>query len=234
PEGPAFYVPDEALQEYRKAVERGRAWEEEWKAAFEVYEHDFPEEAGLWRTVMAGELPEGWEAVLPEFKPEDGSIATRAASGKVLNAIIQKLPTLMGGSADLAPSTSTYLKGYGDFGFDEWCGHNMHFGVREHAMGGIVNGLAMHGGVIPYSATFLTFSDYMRPSLRIAALTEAPSTFIFTHDSIGLVEYGPLHLPIDHLASLCAMPVMTRLRPLVAIETAALWRILFVRRKPGA
>ncbi|MCH7719163.1 MAG: transketolase, partial [Chloroflexi bacterium] len=193
PEEPPFYVPDEALAEFRKAVDRGRAWQEEWSAAFAEYERAYPEEARLWRTVMAGELPAGWDAALPTFSSADGAIATRVASGKVLNAAIQGLPTLVGGSADLAPSTNTYLKDHGDLGFDEWSGHNMHFGVREHAMGNIVNGMALHGGVIPYGATFLVFSDYMRPAIRLAALQETHVIFIFTHDSIGLGEDGPTH-----------------------------------------
>ena len=140
----------------------------------------------------------------------------------------------MGGSADLAPSTNTYLFGYGDFGFDEWCSHNMHFGVREHAMGNIVNGLALHGGVIPYGATFMIFSDYMRPALRLAALQEAHAVFIFTHDSIGLGEDGPTHQPIEHLASLRAIPGLTVYRPADANETAECWRLAIERRGPSA
>jgi transketolase len=183
---------------------------------------------------MAGELPSGWDAALPTFTSEDGPMATRVASGKVLNAAIQGLPTLVGGSADLAPSTNTYLKDYGDLGFDEWCGHNMHFGVREHAMGNIVNGMALHGGVIPYGATFLVFSDYMRPSIRLAALQEAHAIFVFTHDSVGLGEDGPTHQPIEHLASLRAMPGLTVLRPADANETVACWRLALERRGPSA
>jgi transketolase len=148
--------------------------------------------------------------------------------------VIQGLPTLVGGSADLAPSTSTYIEGHGDLGLDEWCGHNMHFGVREHAMGAIVNGMALHGGVLPYGGTFLTFSDYMRGALRLAALQNAHSIFIFTHDSIGLGEDGPTHQPIEHLASLRAMPNMTVLRPADANETAACWRLAIDRAGPAA
>ena len=234
PEEPAFHVPQEALAEFRKALDRGRAWDEEWNARFAQYERAYPDEARTWRTVMAGELPSGWDASLPTFTSEDGPMATRVASGKTLNAAIQGLPTLVGGSADLAPSTSTYLKGYGDLGFDEWCGHNMHFGVREHAMGNIVNGMALHGGVIPYGATFLIFSDYMRPSIRLAALQGTHVIFIFTHDSIGLGEDGPTHQPIEHLASLRAMPGLTLLRPADANETVACWRLALERRGPSA
>ncbi len=234
PEEPSFHVPDDALVEFRKALDRGRTWEQEWDAKFTQYEVDYPEEALLWRNVMAGKLPEGWDSAFPKFSSEDGTIATRVASGKVLNGAMQGLPTLVGGSADLAPSTNTYLKGYGDFGFDEWCGHNIHFGVREHAMGNIVNGMALHGGVIPYAATFLVFSDYMRPTLRLAALQRAHVIFIFTHDSIGLGEDGPTHQPIEHLASLRVIPGLTVFRPADANETAACWRLALVRSGPSA
>ncbi len=229
-----FYVPDEALAEFRKALERGAVWEASWRERLDGYEREFPEEARSFARAMAGELPPGWEAALPTFSSEEGAVATRVASGKVLNAVAQVLPTLVGGSADLAPSTETYLKGYGDFEFDEWCGHNMHFGVREHAMGGIVNGMALHGGLVPYGATFLVFSDYMRPAIRLAALMKAHSIFIFTHDSIGLGEDGPTHQPVEHLASLRAMPNLTVLRPADANETAACWRLALERKGPCA
>ncbi len=234
PEEPSFHVPDEALAEFRKALGRGRAWEQEWDAKIARYEVDYPEEARLWRSEMAGQLPEGWDKALPRFSSEGGAIATRVASGKILNGLIKRLPTLVGGSADLAPSTNTYIQGYGDLGFDEWCGHNMHFGVREHAMGNIVNGMALHGGVIPYAATFLVFSDYMRPALRLAALQRAHVIFIFTHDSIGLGEDGPTHQPIEHLASLRAIPGLTVFRPADANETAACWRLALEREGPSA
>jgi transketolase len=233
PAEPAFFVPDEALAEFRKAVERGREWQDEWNDRFAAYESRYPDDAASWRSALSGTLPAGWDAGLPRFTAGE-STSTRAASGKVLNALAANLPTLIGGSADLAPSTSTYLRGYGDFEADEWCGHNMHFGVREHAMGGIVNGMARHGGVIPYGATFLVFSDYMRPSLRIAALMQAPSYFIFTHDSIGLGEDGPTHQPVEHLASLRAMPNLTVLRPADANETVACWRLALHRNGPVA
>jgi transketolase len=234
PEEPPFYVPPEALAEFRKALDRGRAWQDEWLERLTAYERDYPTEAKSLARALAGELPEGWADALPAFSSFGGELATRVASGKVLNAIVPVLPTLVGGSADLAPSTDTYLKGYGDFDFDQWCGHNMHFGVREHAMGAIVNGMALHGGVIPYGATFLVFSDYMRPSLRLASLMKAHSIFIFTHDSIGLGEDGPTHQPIEHLASLRAMPNLTVLRPADANETAACWRLALERSGPTA
>jgi transketolase len=161
-------------------------------------------------------------------------MATRVASGRALNAAVKGLPTLVGGSADLAPSTETYLRGYGDLGFHEWCGHNMHLGVREHAMGAIVNGMALHGGVIPYGGTFLIFSDYMRPAIRLAALMQTHVIFIFTHDSIGLGEDGPTHQPIEHLASLRAIPGLTVLRPADANETVACWRLALERKGPVA
>ena len=234
PEEPPFFVPDEALAEFRKALDRGAAWEEEWSARFRSYEQHYPDDARLWSTVMAGELPAGWDAAVPSFEPADGALATRAASGKVLNGLVQGLPTLLGGSADLAPSTNTYLLGYGDVGLDEFFSHNMHFGVREHAMGNIVNGLALHGGVIPYGATFLIFSDYMRPALRLAALQGLPVVFIFTHDSIGLGEDGPTHQPIEQLAALRAIPGLTVYRPADANETAECWHLAVERREPSA
>ncbi|MDZ4278689.1 MAG: transketolase, partial [Dehalococcoidia bacterium] len=234
PEEPEFYVPDDALAGFRKALDRGRAWEDEWNDRLAEYERAYPDDAKVLRTALAGELPDGWDAGFPTFSSEDGAVATRVASGKTLNAAIEGLPTLVGGSADLAPSTSTELKGYGSFGFDEWCGHNMHFGVREHAMGNIVNGMALHGGVVPYGATFLVFSDYMRPAIRLAALQEAHAIFIFTHDSIGLGEDGPTHQPIEHLASLRAIPNLTLLRPADANETVACWRLALERDGPAA
>ena len=234
PEEPLFHVPEESLAEFRKAIERGAAWEAEWGERLRSYERSHPDDARLWRTTTAGELPEGWDAHVPSFDPADGSLATRAASGKVLNGLVEGLPMLLGGSADLAPSTNTYLVGYGDLGMDEWYSHNMHFGVREHAMGSIVNGLALHGGVIPYGATFLIFSDYMRPALRLAALQQAPGIFIFTHDSIGLGEDGPTHQPIEQLATLRAIPGFSVYRPADANETAECWRLAVERRQPCA
>ena len=182
---------------------------------------------------MAGKLPEGWQEALPVFSSGDGALATRIASGKVLNAIVGSLPTLVGGSADLASSTNTLLKGYGDLGIDGWSGRNVRFGVREHAMGGIVNGMALHGGMIPFGATFLVFSDYLRPAIRLAALMGVHSIFVFTHDSIGVGGDGPTHQPIEHLPSLRAIPGLTVLRPADANETAASWRLALERDGPS-
>ncbi len=230
PEDAHFYEPDEAVAEFRKALERGQQRQAEWQQRFDAFEREEPELAKTWRAAMAQEQPEGWDADLPVF--EGDPVATRAASGKVLNSMIKTLPTLVGGSADLAPSTNTYLAEEGDLGLDDWRGHNMHFGVREHAMGGIVNGMAVHGGVIAYGATFLTFSDYMRPAIRIAALMESRSIFIFTHDSVGLGEDGPTHQPIEHLMSLRAMPRLTVLRPADANETTECWKLALRRKGP--
>ncbi len=222
---PPFHIPDEALARFREAVERGQAWQAEWQARFEAYAAEYPELAAEWRTAMSGELPEGWEAALPTFKPEDGPMATRAASGAVLNAIAPHLPTLLGGSADLAPSNNTYLKGYGDISGQDFGGRNLHFGVREHAMGSILNGMALHGGLIPYGGTFLVFSDYMRPAIRLAAMMELPVIYVLTHDSVWLGEDGPTHQPIEHLAALRAIPHLTVIRPADANETVTAWRV---------
>lgn len=183
---------------------------------------------------MSGELPEAWSKAIPSFKPDEGPMGTREASGKVLNALASLLPTLIGGSADLAPSTDTYLKGQGDITCHGFSGRNLHFGVREHAMGAILNGMALHGGLFPYGGTFLVFSDYMRPAIRLAALMGIKVVFVFTHDSIGLGEDGPTHQPVEHLMSLRAIPGLTVLRPADANETAAAWRVALERRGPVA
>ena len=227
---PAFYIPDEALGHFREVLQRGRAWEAQWLAQFDAYAAAHPELAAEWRTVMSGRLPERWADKLPAFTPGGGSMATREASGKVLNAIAPHLPTLIGGSADLTPSNNTYLKGYGDFQRDNVGARNLHFGVREHAMGSILNGMALHGGVIPYGGTFLIFSDYMRPAIRLAALSHIHVIYVFTHDSIGLGEDGPTHEPIEHLASLRAMPNLTVIRPADANEVAQAWRVALTRQ----
>ncbi len=230
PTEPRFLIPDQALAHFRQALERGRVWETEWQARFDAYAAEYPDLAEEWRSVMAGELPAGWDVALPTFRPEDGPVATRVASGKVLNAIAPHLPTLIGGSADLAPSCNTYLKGYGDFSADNRGGRNLHFGVREHAMGGILSGLALHGGVIPYGSTFLVFSDYMRPSIRLAAMMKLPVIYVFTHDSIGIGEDGPTHQPIEQIAALRAIPHLTVIRPADATETVVAWRVALEHR----
>jgi len=234
PLDPPFFIPPEALAHFRQAVERGRAWETEWQRLLDAYAAQYPELADRWRMVTTGELPPDWDADIPHFRPEDGPMATRVASGKVLNALVEHLPTLMGGSADLAPSTNTYLRGQGDLEPECYGGHNMHFGVREHAMGAIVNGMALHGGVIPYGATFFIFTDYMRPPIRLAALMGVHVVFVFTHDSIGLGEDGPTHQPVEQLAALRAIPGLTVIRPADANETAEAWRVAIQAKGPVA
>jgi len=229
-----FFVPEEVLDHFRTALDQGREWEDEWLKLLDQYRQNHAEEAARFERQIKGELPPGWEEHLPVFDPADGKIATRSASGQVLNALAPHLPNLIGGSADLAPSNKTTLKGLGDLGLGRPDGRNIHFGVREHTMAAMVNGLALHGGIIPYGGTFLVFSDYMRPALRLAALMGAPSIFVFTHDSIGVGEDGPTHQPIEHVASLRAIPEFTVLRPADANETAAAWRLAVENRRPTA
>jgi transketolase len=226
---PAFYIPDESLAHFRKALDRGQRWESEWQGRLEAYRRAYPELAAEWDRYVRGGLPSGWTAKIPSFKPSDGPLATRQASGKVLNAIAPSLPTLIGGSADLAPSTDTLIKGAADFQKGSYGGRNMHFGVREHGMGAILNGMAL-SGLLPYGATFLIFSDYARPTLRLAALMEAHSIFVFTHDSIFLGEDGPTHEPIEHLPALRAIPNLCFIRPADANETAVAWRVAIERQ----
>ncbi|MEJ2716829.1 MAG: transketolase [Deltaproteobacteria bacterium] len=234
PQDQPFYVPAEALSHMRLAVEEGRRLEESWRAQFEDYRKSHQSEGDSFDRQFNGKLPQDWDSGIPTFTPEDGPMATRAASGKVLNSIAQRVEYLLGGSADLAPSTKTMIAGSDDQGYENHGGRNIHFGVREHGMGAIVNGMALHGGVIPYGATFLIFSDYMRPALRLSALMNTHSIFVFTHDSIGVGEDGPTHQPIEHLSSLRAMPNFTLIRPADANETAAAWRVALERRKPVA
>ncbi len=224
PVEPAFYIPPQALAHFRKAIERGKQLEEEWEKRLQAYQKTYPQLAAEWDRYVHGEIPEGWQSKIPTFRPSDGSLATRQASGQVLNAIAPSLPTLVGGSADLNPSTDTYLKGLGDFQKGSYGGRNLHFGVREHAMGSIVNGLAL-SGLIAYGATFFNFSDYMRPTIRLAALEGAHSIFVYTHDSIFLGEDGPTHQPIEHLPSLRAIPNLCLIRPGDANETGVAWRV---------
>jgi len=219
-----FYIPKEALYHMRKAVPGGKKNESAWKTLFSRYVKKYPALSEKWSAFSSGKLPEGWEALLPVFKPTDGPIATRSASGKVLNAIADALPNLIGGSADLAPSNNTHLKKYSDFG-PEKAGRNIHFGVREHAMAAALNGMALSRMLIPYGGTFLVFSDYMRPAIRLAALIGTHVIYVFTHDSIGLGEDGPTHQPIGHLTSLRAMPHLNVIRPADANETAEAWKV---------
>ena len=233
PLSPTFYIPDEARSHFAAAVERGNRQQVEWERLLEDYGRKFPDLAPQLKQSLSGELVDGWDQGLPVFSP-GGTVATREGSGKVMNALAERLPQFMGGSADLNPSTRTTLIGYGDFGFDEYCGRNIHFGVREHAMGAIANGLALHGGILPYCATFLIFSDYMRPPIRLASMMQTHVIFIFTHDSIGLGEDGPTHQPIEHLANLRAIPELIVLRPADANESVAAWRVAIQHHGPVA
>ena len=229
PVEPAFFIPEEALAHFREAIPRGERAESEWQGSVAAYRREYPELAREWDRFVKRELPEGWKEKIPTFKPEEKPIATRSASEKVLNAISPSLPFLVGGAADLAPSTKTYVKGLGDFKKGNYGAKNFHFGIREHAMGAIVNGIAV-SGLIPYGSTFLIFSDYMRPTIRLAAIMEAHSIFVYTHDSIFLGEDGPTHEPIEHLPSLRAIPNLCFIRPADANETAVAWRVAIERR----
>jgi transketolase len=219
-----FYIPDEALEKFRQAVTNGAKAEEEWDKQFSEYEKSNKAEASSFKKWMNRELSSEFESSLPVFAEDEKGMASRAASGKVINAIKDTVPNLFGGSADLAGSTKTDIEGYGSYIVDKPTGRTVHFGVREHGMGAAVNGMALHGGMISYGATFFVFTDYMRPAIRLAALMKAPSIFVLTHDSIGLGEDGPTHQPVEHLASLRAMPNCTILRPGDANETAYAWK----------
>jgi transketolase len=225
-----FFIPDEALAVFRQAVEEGEQAEAEWRELFERYRVEYPKEAALLEVLWAGKLPQGWKDALPAFTPGDGPLATRKASGAVLNSIAPLLPTLIGGSADLAPSTNTLLKDCDDFQKATPTGRNLRFGVREHAMGSILNGMALHGGVLPYGGTFLVFSDYMRPPVRLAAMMRQRVIYVWTHDSVWIGEDGPTHQPVEHLAALRAIPNLVVIRPADANETAAAWRAALERR----
>jgi transketolase len=230
PKSPDFLVPEEVLAHFREALPRGERAEKEWRLKFMAYAAAFPDLALEWERRMWGDLPEGWADGIPAFSPDAGAVATRSASKNILNAIAAKVPELAGGSADLAPSTETIMKDAGDFLPDAAPGgRNFHFGVREHGMGAILNGMARHGGVIPYGATFFIFTDYMRPSVRLAALMGCRIVYVLTHDSVGLGEDGPTHQPVEHLASLRAMPNLHVVRPADANETAAAWRAALSR-----
>ncbi|MCY0881580.1 MAG: transketolase, partial [Firmicutes bacterium] len=224
PEEPPFYIPDEALSHFREALDRGSEWENSWNEMFSQFKKENSE--------LAEELQKNWDRALPPdifdnlptWEPGN-SVATRTASGKVLNALAAQLPTLLGGSADLGPSNDTQIFGAEDFEPETPGGRNIHFGVREHAMGSALNGMLLHGGVRVYGGTFLIFSDYMRPAIRLAALMRQPAIYIFTHDSIGLGEDGPTHQPIEQLPSLRAMPNLLVLRPADANETREAWKV---------
>lgn len=221
----SFVVPDEVLKYYRACGEKGASSEQKWNELFKSYKEKFPELAAEYELAASGELPKGWDSDLPVFKAEDKKMATRQASGKVLNAIASKLPNLIGGSADLAPSTDTTLKEYDSFTVEHRDGRNFHFGIREHGMGSALNGMALTKGIIPFGATFLIFSEYMRPPIRLAAIMKIRPIFIYTHDSIGLGEDGTTHQPIEQLISLRSIPNTMVIRPADANETAQAWRV---------
>ncbi|MGH7728819.1 MAG: transketolase [Vulcanimicrobiaceae bacterium] len=232
PTEPAFFVPDDVLTWFRALGARGGAAQNEWRTRYASWKAAHPELAAQFERTQAGRLPE--RIAWPAFTEENGSVATRDAGGTVMNAIAADLPELVGGSADLDPSTKTYLKGYGDFEPGSYAGRNIHFGVREHAMGAIANGLAAHGGFLPFTATFFTFLDYMKPPVRLAALNGTRTVFVFTHDSIFLGEDGPTHQPIEQLAMLRATPGIVTLRPADALETLAAWRFAVAHGGPSA
>lgn len=229
-----FYVPDDILAAWRAIGAQGVNYEAAWDAAMTNYVTAFPTEAAALQDAINGTLPDGWDEVLPTFKPGDKPMATRAASGNVIDALVTSVPSLLGGSADLTPSNNTLPKGAASFAKGDFSGRYIRFGIREHAMGGILNGMALHGGVIPYGGTFFCFSDYMRPTLRLAALSGAHSIFVFTHDSIGLGEDGPTHQPVEQLAAVRAIPHLTTFRPADANETAFGWKVAVESKGPVA
>ncbi|MEJ7578588.1 MAG: transketolase [Pyrinomonadaceae bacterium] len=230
PEDREFYVPDEALRHFRSCIERGTQMESEWNALVENYAKQHAEAGEQWSVLVSGELPANWEEALPKF--EDAKpVATRVSSGEVINALAPIIPALIGGSADLGVSNNTDIKEGGDFEADSYDGRIIHFGVREHAMGACLTGVSLNGGLIPYGGTFLVFSDYMKPTIRLAALSEVQVIYVFTHDSIGLGEDGPTHQPIEQLAGLRAIPNLFVIRPADAHETREAWRTAILRRK---
>ncbi|MBD2211813.1 transketolase [Nostoc linckia FACHB-104] len=230
-----FVVPQDALNHTRKAVERGAGYESEWNKAFAEYKAKYPQEAAEFERYLSGKLPDGWDKVLPTYTPEDKGLPTRKHSETCLNKIAAVLPELIGGSADLTHSNLTELKGKGDFQKGQYQNPNIHYGVREHGMGAIVNGIALHGsGLIPYGATFLIFTDYMRAPIRLSALSQAGGIWVMTHDSIGQGEDGPTHQPIETLASLRAIPKLTVLRPADGTETSGAYKIAIERAKANA
>jgi len=224
----SFYQPAEALEHFHTARERGKAAQKAWEERFAAYEQAFPDLAAAWRQAQAGELPAGWDAALPAWEPGTKE-ATRVSAGKTLNALAAKVPWLLGGDADLSGSTKTHLAEDSDFDGRSGQGRNIHFGVREHAMGAIANGMAYHGGLRPYTATFFVFSDYMRPAMRLAAMNRLPVVFVFTHDSIALGEDGPTHQPVEHLMALRVIPGLAVVRPGDPEEAAQAWRFALGR-----
>lgn len=231
PVEPRFYIPEDVQVFFRKAVNNGRDWEGIWMSEMDAYHTKLPERAAELERRLQGELPANWKLAIPVFPADETGMATRVASGKVINVLAKIIPELIGGSADLAPSTKTWIDGFPAFESETPVGRNFHFGVREHAMGAIVNGMAVHGGVVPFGATFLAFADYMREPIRLSALSHYPSIWVFTHDSIGVGEDGPTHQPVEHLATLRAIPGLTVIRPADANETAVAWRVAVSRRR---
>ncbi len=231
PVEPSFHIPEDALEHFRKAIPRGSAAQSEWELRFDAFAKDQPDLAREFQRVLHQQLPSDWDADLPTFTSTGGSISTRIASGKIIAGLASHLPEMMGGSADLAPSTHTNVAGAGNFEAGTLAGRNMHFGIRENAMGAILNGMALHRGLIPYGGTFLVFSDYMRPPMRLAAMNGLPVIYIFTHDSIAMGEDGPTHQPVEQLLGLRSIPGMVVIRPADANETVAAWRFAIEHRQ---
>src|SRR5258708_29299826 len=233
PTEPPFYVPDDALAHFRECVERGEEQEKDWSAKFETYARKNSAQASEFQSMLAKELPAGWDAELPVFTPKD-SLATRVSASQAEAAITKKVWNLFGGSADLNESTFTDVKDGGDFERGHYDGRNLHFGIREHGMCSILNGIALHGGVSSFRSSFMCFTDYARPSIRLAALMQIQVVFVFTHDSIGLGEDGPTHQPVEHLAALRAIPHLTVIRPGDANEAVEAWRTIMTHtHRPG-
>ncbi len=249
PVEPPFYVPHDALDHFRQAVDKGQRAEDEWRRSIASYAAAYPDLAEELQQIMRDELPSGWQADVPVFPADAKGIATRVASARILNAIAQRVPNMIGGSADLNPSTQTVIKDGGDFqhpstavgdlqgavgGGWSYAGRNVHFGVREHAMGSISTGIAVHGGLIPFTGTFFTFADYMRPAMRLAAVMSAHVIFVFSHDSVAVGEDGPTHQPVEHLASLRAIPGLVTIRPCDANEVSVAWAVAMESKGPVA
>ena len=230
PVEPRFLIPGDVMEFYREAVEHGREREADWRMRVEAYTRMHPALGAELERRLSGQLPENWDVDLPTFPVDAKGMATRASSGKVLDAISRQLPELVGGSADLTPSNNTKFEEAGDFQKDNPAGRYLRFGVREHAMGAALNGINLYGGMIAYGGTFLIFSDYMKPAIRIAAISHIPSIFVFTHDSVGLGEDGPTHQPIEHLAALRAVPHLSLIRPADANEVAQAWKMAISNR----
>jgi transketolase len=231
PEDAQFLVPERALEHMRVARSRGETLESDWQQKFAAYRAAHPALADRFEQALAGTPPQGWDDAIPVFEPDAKGIATRLASSKVLNSVAGKIPWLIGGAGDLAPSTNTLIEDSDDFAPRAYAGRNLRFGVREHVMCGAASGMALHGGVRPYASSFLIFSDYARPAIRLAALMRLPVIYVMTHDSIGLGEDGPTHQPVEHLASLRAIPNLCVIRPADANETGYAWRAAIARKE---